>query len=154
MSCAITAKTSTCLVEAQADLRAAAPGDDAVERHAVHQLELEPLADRDLVIDMEDGAAGAELADRADLADAARGDRARPQGVAVRLLEPGIEPRHVAGQGIDYFHAHASNIERRTASGPACAFSSPEVYDFLTASRPPLETIAPTKHLHRPDASL
>ena len=98
------------LVEAKPHLGAVSPGDDAVERHAVHQLELEALPDRDLVIDMEDRAAGAELADRADLADAARGHRARPQGVAVRLPEPGIEPRHIRREGIDDIHAHAFRI--------------------------------------------
>ena len=75
-------------VEAQADLRAAPPGDDAVELLAGHQLELEPFADLDRMVDMEDRAAGAELADRADVADAARGQRARPQATSRRLGPP------------------------------------------------------------------
>ena len=54
----------------------------------------------DRLIDMEDGAAGADLADRADPAHAAVGQRARPQRAFVGFLG-GIRRRNVAGQGID-----------------------------------------------------
>ncbi|HST35699.1 MAG TPA: hypothetical protein VLK25_03605, partial [Allosphingosinicella sp.] len=57
-------------------------------------------------------------------------------------------------EGIDNIHAHAFQHYGRTRNGPACAFSSQEVYDFLTAKRRCGETIALTKHLHRPGASL
>ena len=67
------------LVEAQPEFETLAPGDDAVELLAGFELELEPLAFLQRQIGVEHGAAGADLADEAQLPDAADDERARLQ---------------------------------------------------------------------------
>ena len=76
----------------------------AVDGHLQAELMRRLTAPTGRSVDMDDGAAGAELADRADLADRAHGERARPQ--ADRVGVGSVVHRHVAGQGVDGFHAH------------------------------------------------
>ena len=86
-------------IELEADLAALPPGDDPDQRLAGLQLELQPLALLDRHVGVKHRAAGAELADLADLTDAAEHQRAGLE------ISPGVvrrrHHRHLAGQRIN-----------------------------------------------------
>ena len=113
-------------VEAQAELRATAPGDGPVEMLARLELELEPAALFHRNVGMKDRPGRADLADQADVPDAAEHDLARLEDRSIGFPYRGFDRRHLAGQRVNSIQRHPfpRQIVPAHTNGKSTAFSA------------------------------